>query len=211
MSLDLGVEHSRLSPHDGAAYSYLVTSYTLNRTSLSAGPIDDSPPGILHDVITFLAAAQWRKIDILPITWQPALDTVGRGATAEIQQSIINLAMTFAFKRYFTSSDPHKITTRYQAILAELCILGHPAIKEHPNIVKLQGVCWDVVTEDEVWPVLVTKKAKFGNLHDFMASDEAILLKPYHCLNLIAGILNAVATMHSYGQFRYHIHPICSS
>ena len=67
MSLDPDLEHLRVPPHDSAAYSYLVTCHTSNRTSFSAAPIDNSPSGILHDVITFLAAAQWREIDFLRI------------------------------------------------------------------------------------------------------------------------------------------------
>lgn len=190
-----------MSDQSNASCGHLVSFSTASGASHSAGLIEDHHPALLYDMIAFLSAAQWRKIDFLPITWQPALNTAGRGATAEIQQSIINLALTLYFKRFWTSSDPSEISKCYRAIISELCILGHPSIKQHPNIVKLQGICWDVISEDKVWPVLVFKKAKYGNLYQFLASDEASLLKPNQCINLIAGVAHAVEFMHSFGQF----------
>ncbi|KAL9581398.1 MAG: hypothetical protein Q9212_003929, partial [Teloschistes hypoglaucus] len=112
----------------------------------------------------------------------PALDTAGTGATAEIQQSLVSLAFTFAFKRFLTSLDEDEESRHYRAIISELCILGHPAIKQHPNIVKLQGICWDVISEYQVWPVLIFPKAKFGNMRAFFGSDEGARLTADQCI-----------------------------
>lgn len=193
---DLGLSHLRLSYQSNALCAHLVTSFTSSHVSYSATYLPDPSLEYPLDLIAFLAAAQWRGIDLLPITWQPALDTAGRGATAEIQQSIINLSLTLAFKRFLFSPD----SGTYRAIITELCILGHPAVKEHPNIIKLLGVCWDVVSEDEIRPVLVFEKTKHGNLNEFVVSEEARLLSSEQWLNLYTGIANAIVTMHSCGR-----------
>ncbi|KAG8534312.1 uncharacterized protein KY384_001156 [Bacidia gigantensis] len=195
--MDSGVKRLRLSEETDESCAHLVSFYTSSWLSHSAAPIDKPCIAFSYDLIAFLTATQWRHIDILPITWQPALETAGRGATAEIQQSIINIASSFVFKRYFTSTDPKEVTDCFSHTTSELCILGHPSIREHPNIVKLQGVCWDVVSENQVFPVLVFEKAEHGNLLQFMVSAEARALTSEQCLKLIADVANAVVTMHS--------------
>ncbi|MCJ1457194.1 hypothetical protein MMC28_007561 [Mycoblastus sanguinarius] len=130
----------------------------------------------LHcDFISFLAVSQWRELDILSITWQPALKKIGRGATAHIHQSQINPQTSFAFKRITSStfeSDEHSI---FRALISEVLVLGHPVIQGHANIVKLMGICWDVAGNGDgeytVWPVLVYEKANYGDLGQFMESE----------------------------------------
>ena len=51
----------------------------------------------------------------------------------------------------------------------ELIVLGHSAIQEHPNIAKLQGLCWDI-SDDKIWPVLVFEKSHFDDLYSFATS-----------------------------------------
>ncbi len=58
-----------------------------------------------YDFVSLLALAQKLRIEFLPITWQPALQGIGLGATAEIRQSLMNLQMSFAFKRVIPRSD----------------------------------------------------------------------------------------------------------
>src|ERR1700721_2658581 len=52
-----------------------------------------------YDLVAFLGLAQRLEIDFLPITWQPKLDVIGKGDTAEIWQTLINVQISFAFKR----------------------------------------------------------------------------------------------------------------
>jgi len=98
-----------------------------------------------YDLITFLIAAQRRQIDFLPITWQPALDGVGLGGTAEIRQSLLKLQDNFAFKRTKESKRvTHSKATMFRAFTSEVTVLGLSAVRSHPNIVTLLGICWDV-------------------------------------------------------------------
>lgn len=158
----------------------------------SAAPAN--APQIDTNFISFLAAAQRLKIDFLPISWQPALDTLGSGATAEIRQALVSLQMSFAFKRITHSTEFQD--RAYRALTCEVAVLGHPSIQNHPNILRLQGICWDVSIKDEVRPVLVFEKAHHGDLEHFMTSDSGYQLSIKERLSLCRDIVTAIATMH---------------
>jgi serine/threonine protein kinase len=155
------------------------------------------------DFLSFLGIAQTLKIDFLPITWQPALENVGHGGTAEIRQALVNLQMSFAFKRLTPAELPQSITDEtksFRTLIAEISVLGHPSIRDHPNIIRLEGICWDVVPGGEkVWPVLVFEKARHGDLHTFMEQAEGKRLTLEERLNVCADIAMAVNDMHSNG------------
>ena len=156
----------------------------------------------LHrDFISFLAICQWRGIDILSITWQPALAKVGRGATAHIHQSQINPQTSFAFKRVTPSTFGSDEFAIFQTLISEVLVLGHPVIRDHPNIVTLLGSCLDVATsgvgEDTVWPVLVYEKAECGDLDQFMDSEVGRDLSFDQRLHLCTDIGTALMVMHS--------------
>ena len=103
-----------------------------------------------HDFITILEICQNLKIDFLPITWQPALDALGVGGQAEILQSLVNTALSFAFGRikpFSRNEGAERIA--YEALGSQLQVLAHPAIRHHENIVTLMGVCWDIQLRDD--------------------------------------------------------------
>src|SRR5271154_3930657 len=152
--------------------SYTQTSfYRSGILSENAGLANPPAPELPYDFINFLAVAQWRDVDFLPITWEPALDSVGAGATAEIRQSLINLQLSLAFKRvHLERLCPGHYRNAIRALISEALVLGHPVIRRHQNIIRLQGICWDV-RPDNVWPVLVFKKSQYGDLKRFMMSE----------------------------------------
>lgn len=164
----------------------------------SATPLEPMAPAMLYNFISLLAVAQHRQISFLPITWQPALDRVGLGGTSEIRQSFIKLQTSFAFKRI-----KHSERTRlgdsiiFQTLLSEVTVLSHPSIKDHPNIVKLLGICWDISQKGTVWPVLVSEKAQFGNLKEFSVSEAGKGMSLDKRLKICAGIATAIRDMHT--------------
>jgi hypothetical protein len=85
----------------------------------SAAPATLRITGVHFDFLSFLGIAQSLKVDFLPITWQPALDTIGYGGTAKIRQTLVNIQMSFAFKRLI-------LTENFQALVAEISVLGQP-------------------------------------------------------------------------------------
>lgn len=136
------------------------------------------------NLITFLAVAQRLQIPFLPITWQPKRPLVGRGGTSQIHQALVNLQTSFVFKRV---GDEEKLEELEKEILRrlinEITTLRHPTIRDHPGILELQGICWDIPPKksqndtevtpprcsnnEVVFPVLVFEKSQFGDLYHF--------------------------------------------
>lgn len=156
------------------------------------------------DFLSILGIAQNLGIDFLPITWQPALDTAGYGATAEIRQSLINAQTSFAFKRYKRRWEPQSDADRskFQRLYFEILILGQPEIRRHPNIIRLEGLCWDISPDrKEVWPVLVFEKTSFGDLTKWSASKEGKTASHDVRLSICADVANAVRHLHTHRRY----------
>ena len=166
-----------------------------------------------YDLITFLGAAQTLKIDFLPIIWQPALDYIGLGATAELREASMNSQTSFAFKRpRFTIPFDIGLENRLlPCMIAEISVLSHPLIRGFPNIVRLEGICFEIISEGHVFtreelfdntrgavvPVLVFEKAKYGDLHNFMTCNKGKTLVLKERLQLCIDVARAVEEMHS--------------
>ena len=152
--------------------------------------------------MTFLALAQKRNIDFLPITWYPALDAVGSGGTAEIREALVNLQTSFAFKRLSITKEDQvdTDTKRLQALVAEILVLSDTAIRGHRFIIELLGICWDIEWRNNtynVWPVLVFEKSQHGNLEVFMTKGEGRKLSLEDRIKMCAGIAMAIMDMHA--------------
>ena len=52
------------------------------------------------DVTTFVAAVSELELDMFPLNWHSGMGELGRGKTAQVQQSMVNLETQFAFKRF---------------------------------------------------------------------------------------------------------------
>ncbi|CEL08488.1 hypothetical protein ASPCAL11637 [Aspergillus calidoustus] len=164
-------------------------------------------PTVQSSILEFLSIAQALNIDILPITWQPALPTIGEGATAYVLQSPFAENARFAFKRMRPVSQEEKIWNM-RALIAELLILGQPSIRTHPCISPLQGICWDVSSmTDEVCPVLVFGKANNGDLGTFMASTVGPRLSYFSRVAMCFQMGDAIRTMHELGVVHGDIKP----
>lgn len=168
--------------------------------SRSAVPVHEAGQELDCDLVTFLGAAQEFKVDFLPVTWQPGLDNVGEGATAEIREALIDLQMSFAFKRFKHPGKDDKRTLR--ELTCELLVLGQGPIKTHPNIVRLEGVCWDIGSDDsEVWPVLLFEKTPFGDLENFAESEAGKGMSLIDRLRICIDIGTALRDLHSQGEY----------
>lgn len=159
----------------------------------------------LYNLITFLAIAQKLEIDFLPIIWQPALSKVGAGGTAEIRQSLIHLQMSFAFKivhdaawidEIDESQRPKEMKTVFQVLISEIIVLGHPSVREHPNIISLFGICWHILPSGCVWPGLVFEKTALGDLWSFAESEEGKNISIETRLKLCADVATAIRDLH---------------
>ena len=125
---------------------------------------------------------------------------VGRGATAHIRESLANHDVDFAFKCLLPPQNKNNASLR--PLIAELSTLAHPSIRKHPNIVTIEGICWDFSRPSEVWPVIVLKKSRSGDLAKFMRSGKGKDLILYDRLRLCADIAEGIRVMHSISAIR---------
>lgn len=156
---------------------------------------------ISHNFLCFLATAQALGIEFLPITWQSARRAIGEGGTSRIHEAPANIQMSLAFKRV-TEDEKLKKTEAsiFQMLSNEIIVLGHPLIQEHPNIAKLHGICWDISSDDKVWPVLVFEKSQFDDLYSFAARPVGKELDIHHRLKFCVEIGEAIIYMHSHSK-----------
>lgn len=84
-----------------------------------------------------------------------------------------------------------------------MAVLGHPAIREHKHIVRLEGICWDIPSDDEVRPILVFQKTHLGDLQRFVKLERFKNLSIKDRLNLCADIGIAIRDMHHIGSVLY--------
>ena len=187
-----------LPEQDDGSYLSGIISYTRSgKVHQSAG----SASAENYDFLDFLGVAQNLGIDFLPVRWQAALEKAGRGGTAEIRQGLVNIETTFVFKQMKKTQSPMKEALYFSALIAEISILGHRAVRHHENIVDIEGVCWDVILDEEkVWPVLVFQKTPYGDLNDFMTFGAGRKLNLNKRLGLLTDIALAVRDLHSAGR-----------
>jgi hypothetical protein len=175
--------------------------------------------GIHPDFMSFVALAQLYRVNFWLVRWSPALSKLGKGATGDVRQFVLNANSQFAFKRFvslqyarapahlsepFTSVEFDGDTKLYTALIFELVLLGQSDIKAHRYIVDVKAVAFDVEERDEefaaVWPVLVIDKAQHGSLAKYKHSRESIEFSKR--LRFCARIGSAVSTMHSDIMFK---------
>jgi hypothetical protein len=180
--------HSALVSHsDGTFPRYSASTSRTNRV-------------VQSDLIAFLSIVQKCNVQYLPITWQPALSTLGVGGSGTISQSTFMTEKPLAFKRFHDSENSDD---DFLPMMSEVLILSQPPIQNHPNIVDLEGICWEVNrwTEKAV-PVLVFEKAPW-DLQQFMNVREGMDMGLEDRLNICADIGGAIVALHAYGLSIY--------
>ena len=155
--------------------------------------------GEVNDLITFLGEVQRHEIDLLPITWEPGLGMLGDGATARVAQSLLNNQTSLAYKRVFRRLDGD--FDLYKRLSTELAILSFPPLRNHPNIVRLEGICWEVLAGDvDILPVFVFETANCGDLDAFMRSERGVASTFEARFRLCMQISDTLAVMYFYGR-----------
>ena len=152
---------------------------------------------IQSDLIAFLSIVQKCNVHYLPITWQPALGTLGVGGSGTISQSTFMPEKPLAFKRF------HDSDGGFLPMMSEVLILSQPPIQNHPNIVDLEGVCWEIKPKTEkAVPVLIFEKASW-DLQQFMNVREVMDMMIEDRLKICADIGGAIVALHAYGMSIY--------
>ncbi|KAK6335995.1 hypothetical protein TWF730_003368 [Orbilia blumenaviensis] len=159
-----------------------------------------------YDIIDFLAVAQHRRLSLIPFNWNPASE-VGLGGTAKITQAAtvslvygngVENELRYVVKRFQAEGARHQDRDMaYQGLLSEAYILGHPVVRHHPNINSMEGIAFDVIS-DEAWPVLLFRMSKHGDLRQFMRTEEGKRLSFEDRVRLCWEIGQAILLMHSW-------------
>ena len=172
-----------------------------------------------NNLLSFLAVVQYYGIDFHSVKWRDGLDPVGFGATAEIRDRFVSRKTGFAFKRHraITSVHPEnsdhdedndgkdEIIKRrekiFNELVSEVTILGFPPIRYHQNFIRLEGVYWEIPSNNSYpWPVLVLEKADFGDLWSFARSPEGRQMSMKERLGVCLDVAQAIVTLHENGE-----------
>ncbi|KAL9046987.1 MAG: hypothetical protein Q9214_000325 [Letrouitia sp. 1 TL-2023] len=166
----------------------------------SATPVRASDYYANYDFIAVLGLAQRLHVRFLSIEPQKAMGRIGEGGQAGINQSLVNLQISFAFKLFnqHRQQEQHSL----QECAQEMVVLSHPMILKHEYIVRLEGICWDIVTEEEdrAWPVLVFQKSHLGDLCSFAKLEKFKKLSVEERLDLCVNVGIAIRDMHNNGK-----------
>lgn len=166
-----------------------TSATTASSTSLNAD----------YGFISLLGLAQRLGVNFLPLTWQAARGALNSGGQAKIYELHVSFETSFAFKRFgLDQRQKQKTLSEFiHQIVSELLVLTHEAIRDHPYIARLEGLCWDVRDDDDIRPVLVMEKSHFGDLYQFMRSGLGRDLCMSERLRLCVDIGIAVQDMHA--------------
>jgi serine/threonine protein kinase len=186
------------TPHQSSlsfgAYSSLASDHNTKVSRTSASATRPSEQYADYGFIAVLGLAQRLRIGFLPIRWQSAMGRIGGGGQARVNQGLVNVQTSFAFKCF-----NHQLNDPFREIVREMVVLGHPTIRKHNHILRLEGICWDIPNDNDVWPVLVFQKAHLGDLYSFSRSARFRSLSIEDRLNLCTDIGIAVRDMHHIG------------
>ncbi|KAI1096930.1 hypothetical protein F5B19DRAFT_435203 [Rostrohypoxylon terebratum] len=161
----------------------------------------DEPPQRAPEFLDILGHAQRLGVPILPITWNPMLDKLGEGLTSEVNQVLVSIQSSFAFKRTVGPID-----RSYRALQSEMTVLSHPHIRNHPNILQLQGLCWDFSHRTQIRPVMVFEKIFRGSVMRFMELEGQNMTMTQR-QSLCADITRAVRLLHRINIIHGDINP----
>jgi hypothetical protein len=163
------------------------------------------------DLLSFISIVDKFKVDLVQLTWQPALVELGRGGTSTVQQAQIDSKFNLAFKRSTEWTDERFADTkqqenaRYKAITYELIALE--LLSSHPNVIDLLGITWETEAQTEqIWPVLLTQRSEQGNMAEFLSSKMGKDLDTKVKLGLCADIARACQAMHALGELNTEIY-----
>jgi len=175
-------------------------------TTIEPGNAVEEP--CFSQFLRFLAVAQVAGTDFLFFDWKEnVLARLGEGATGDVRQSPLSIKSGFAFKTFRKSDAPRLEQGTYKALIAEVLVLCHSGIQEHPNIVNLYGVTFHVVStrvdgemRRRVWPVLVLERSSHGNLETYFETERMPLAQ---AILVAYQIGSAIKEMHLAGKSEY--------
>jgi hypothetical protein len=189
----------------------VYSSYYSSMLDSDLLPTEDQGPSHLspcsrNDLISLLSLVTELGIDILQMVWEETSPILGHGGTAVVSQAAMTREEGMAFKRVGLREDelaatglPDSDEARlYRTVIAEISLLAHPPIRDHPNFIDVEAICWDindVYKEPRLLPVIIFEKATYGDLKDYMNSQEQFDIEG--AIELFCTITKAVDFLHA--------------
>jgi hypothetical protein len=152
--------------------------------------------------IYFCAEAQALGIDFLPIAWQPHVGLGGIGGTSKIQQSLLSVDFSLAFKSIDLGGVPQarrydELRAMYSLLRSEIQHMRDPRVLRSPHIMLVDGICWSINSVDGVIdPVLVYERAALGDLYLYMTSGDGRSLDIETRIKICRDIATGLETLH---------------
>lgn len=181
------------------------------------------PTSFHNDLLSFLAYIKTRQIPIFSIALPDVRSVLGRGASffvngAEMPESFVDevtgevfakdtlVALKRAVVPPGTKDIQDGLAKRINLLYNEVLTMRHPPLTDHPNIVKLLGIGFEVEGPDSdrnVMPVLVPECAELGNLAEVLETakreDRPLTFdqKLAFCLDVAHGL----EALHACGEY----------
>ena len=172
----------------------------------SKKPVQLAGPSSHYDLISFLGLMQQLGVDLLPIKWQPALESLGVGGSANIPQALLNASTSFAFKRLLI--DGVDVETCFERLAKEAFILRHVSLIHHKYLIRLEAYCCEILKKPErILPVLIFEKFPLGNLQDYLLSEATVNITFTERLSFCADIADALSALHGLCWFGHGLGP----
>ena len=179
-----------------------ISTTTQNTRDSLACPEDSLPDTCEgYGIPSFLALCHRLELPFLSITWEARRGQVGEAGQARINQSLVNAQTSFVYKRFKLMKG-----VDLRPIIQEVAVLTHPAIRNHPHIIPVQGYCWEIENGEgeglshTIRPVLVFPKSEYGDLRTFFKTNKGRSICILDRLKLAEDIGVAIRDMHANGK-----------
>jgi hypothetical protein len=124
---------------------------------------------------------------------------LGVGGQALISQSLATINRSFAFRKLeLRQLGPEIEEIAYQYLHRQISVFGRSEVREHPNIIDLIGICWEIEAPEQsvVRPVFVFEKAKYGDTKHLMCTKAAVKIAFEGRLRLYANLVCGMEVLH---------------
>ncbi|KAF2821916.1 kinase-like protein [Ophiobolus disseminans] len=192
------------------AFDENVNTHTMSSYLRSSQPADVSGTELsatlsqAYGFISFLGLAQRLEVKFISNRWLRGLTILGNRGQGG--QAVILEGAALAYKRFKRRGYDGK-NMDFQEPVNELLTLTHAAIRNHPHVTQLKGLCWDFSDDNQVYPVLVFDMSVLGDLQHFMSGEKFQKMSLYDRLQLCVDVGLAIRDLHADGFVHGDIKP----
>jgi hypothetical protein len=174
---------SALPHHASSSNAALSTVKALREGDADSVRTSDAPA--LPFVVTRHFISNSERYQLFPGAFPDVEEDLGRGASFVVQCARLpdrtNVSsgknISVALKRIRPGRNSSRTRQSFQEIIADLICLSHQPLHQHPNVVTLLGLGWELspsTSDSRLWPYLILEYAVHGTLADFQNSGKIL-------------------------------------